>query len=139
MFRLYSKGCEYALRALMHVEQQSEVERFQAKDVCEKAEIPEAFTRKVFQALVQAGFLAAARGPGGGYVLTKRSDEISLLGVIKAVDGDDSFDNCIMGLPECGGDHPCPLHSVWAETKERLLEQLASKTLRNLIDTAQRK
>ncbi len=134
MFRLYSKGCEYAIRALMEVGPAGNDQRFQAKKICEKADIPESFTRKVFQALVQGGFLQAARGPGGGYVLTEAPSKISLLKVIEAVDGAETFDGCVLGLPECGTSTPCPLHPVWAEAKGDLLAQLSSKTLQDLVD-----
>jgi len=138
MFRLYSKGCEYAFRALIHVVEGGEPQRFVAAEVCEKADIPEPFTRKVFQALVQGGFLVAVRGPGGGYCLKKRADEITLLELIKAVDGEDTFDHCILGLPSCGGNQPCPLHEDWAAVKGRLLTQLESKTLADLVEVAER-
>lgn len=134
MFRLYSKGCEYALRALLEAASEGGIGRFQAGEVCQRAGIPEPFTRKVFQALVQAGFLKAARGPGGGYELSASPDEISLLEIIQAVDGNGTFDQCIMGLPQCGCENPCPLHHVWAQVKERLLIDLGSKKLRDLLE-----
>ena len=71
LFRLYSEGFENAVRALVHVPPAAERKRFQAKVICEKAGIPEAYTRKVFHALSNGGFLEAARGPGGGYKLTE--------------------------------------------------------------------
>lgn len=138
MIKLYSKGCEYAIRALMHIEDGEGSQRFQAKDVCEKAKIPEAFTRKVFQALVQGGFLKALRGPGGGYVLTKKPEDITLLEIINAVDGITNYNNCVMGLEECNLENPCPLHDLWATTKAQLVERLESKTLRHLLDTTHR-
>lgn len=134
MFRLYSKGCEYALRALMCVAGDHHKLRFQARDICERVGIPEPYTRKVFQALTQGGFLRAVRGPGGGYELTQRPEQISLLEVILAVDGEDTFDSCIMGMPHCGGENPCPLHPIWAEAKEQMLEQLSSRTLQDLVE-----
>ncbi|GMV91703.1 MAG: hypothetical protein AMXMBFR82_14810 [Candidatus Hydrogenedentota bacterium] len=136
MFTLYSKGCEYTFRALVHAATGDGNGRFQAKDVCQKAGIPEPYTRKVFQALVQGGLLKAVRGPGGGYVLAEDPSEISLLRVIRAVDGEDTFDACVMGLPQCDGKHPCPLHEVWSGAKERLLERLEKNTLQDLLDAA---
>ena len=139
MFRLYSKGCEYAIRALAHVSQSPQNVRFQAKTICEKAGIPESFTRKVFQALVQADFLEAARGPGGGYALTKDPNVISLLEVIQAVDGEETFEGCIMGLEECNAEKPCPLHAVWTNAKGGLMNQLEARTLMDLIDTVRKR
>lgn len=137
MFRLYSKGCEYALRALAHIAPEDLDGRFQAKTLCETADIPESFTRKVFQSLVQAGFLRAVRGPGGGYALVSRPEEISLLRIIHAVDGYDTFASCILGLDECNSKKPCPLHHMWAGIKTELQGQLEQVTLQDLINTVQ--
>jgi len=139
VFKLYSKGCEYALRALTYAASQKDNKRFQAKDVCEKADIPESFTRKVFQALTQGGFLQAVRGPGGGYELSRPAKDITLLDVIEAVEGQDTFKHCVLGFPTCGESHPCPLHETWAGAKTQLLAQLKHRTLQDLADSTTRK
>ena len=135
MFRLYSKGCEYAIRALTLIPPSTDNQRFQTKEICERAGIPESFARKIFQSLVQGGFLEAFRGPGGGYALKEDPSEISLLRIIKAVDGEDTFAGCVMGLPRCDSLKPCPLHFTWATAKARLLATLEAKTLQDLINT----
>jgi Rrf2 family transcriptional regulator, iron-sulfur cluster assembly transcription factor len=139
MFKLYSKGCEYAIRALVYVtgEERDQEVRFQAAEICKRADIPEAYTRKVFQSLVQGGFLEAHRGPGGGYSLTRPSDEITILDVILAVDGEETFDQCVMGLPGCGGDMPCPLHFIWEDAKGRMLSQLRNCSLQEIRETVE--
>lgn len=139
MFKLYSKGCEYALKALTYAASRRDTGRFQARDVCEKTDIPESFTRKVLQSLVQGGFLEAVRGPGGGYELTKPAAEISLLDVIEAVEGEDTFDHCVLGLPTCDANQPCPLHETWAGAKAQLLAQLERRTLQDLADSTLRR
>lgn len=134
LFKLYSKRCQYALWALTYVAARGGQDRFQAVDVCEKTGIPESFTRKVFQALTQGGFLHAVRGAGGGYALTRPASEISLLDVIRAVEGEDTFDHCVLGLPVCGSAKACPLHGTWSQAKVQLLEQLAARSLQDLAD-----
>lgn len=62
MRRLYSKGFEYAIRALAHLGPDRYEERFQA--------------------LVRGGSLQAMRGPSEGHVLTHPPEAISLLGAI---------------------------------------------------------
>lgn len=111
-------------------------ERLPVKIICEKADIPESFTRKVFQDLVNGGFLEASRGPGGGYSLAHDPNEISLLEVIEAVDGDDTFAPCIMGLPVCDAKKPCPVHATWSDAKAELIESLHSKTLQELVEAS---
>lgn len=135
MFKLYSKGCQHALWALSYAHLEREGARFQPKDVCKRTGIPEPFTRKILQALVQGGFLNAHRGPGGGYSLARNAESISLLDVIKAVDGDHAFDQCVMGLPQCSGASPCPIHGLWATTKTKLLQDLERKSLAEIAAT----
>ena len=132
MFKLYSRGCQHALWALSYAHLEREGARFQPKEVCRRTGIPEPFTRKILQELVQGGFLNAHRGPGGGYSLARSAQDISLLDVIRAVEGQDTFDNCVMGLPECGGANPCPIHRMWADAKTKLLKDLAAKSLADI-------
>lgn len=136
MFKLYSKGCEYTLRVLAQLPADDPQQGFLASEYCERAGVPEPSTRKMLQKLVHRGYLVATRGPGGGYRLTTPPDQISLLDLILAVDGDTSFDQCIMGLPTCGGDSPCPIHETWFRTKCHLLNQLGRVTLADLIENA---
>jgi len=138
MFRLYSKGCEYAIRALVCAVREGGQGRFQAADVCRKVDIPEYFTRKIFQALVQGGFLHAVRGPGGGYALTRPPTEISVLDIVRAVDGEDTFNHCVMGLDECSDEHGCPMHPVWSRAKGEMLQQLRHTTLQDVVSLATR-
>ena len=133
MFRLYSKGCEYAIRALTSVASGNGKKRFNAEAICRKAGIPESSTRKVLQALVAGEFLEATPGPGGGYKLKDAPDRITLLSIIEAVDGKEAFAGCVLGFPECKASMPRPLHKVWMMAKDDLLEQLDSATLEELI------
>jgi len=139
MFRLYSKGCEYAIRALIEVAPTDAKDKFLAKEVCRKAKIPEFFTRKTLQALVKGKFLRAVPGPGGGYQLIQPPNKISLLNIIQAVDGVDTFDKCIAGLPYCDDKQPCPLHHQWKKTKKEFLSNLEAKTLQDFIDIYNRR
>ncbi|MBW7865071.1 MAG: Rrf2 family transcriptional regulator [Candidatus Hydrogenedentes bacterium] len=106
--------------------------RVRARSVCKQAGIPEAYSRKVFQSLVQGGFLRAVLGPGGGYELMRDPAEITLLEVIRAVDGEDTFGECILGFALCGGDKPCPFHELWGNARSELLERLGAQTMATL-------
>ena len=135
MFRLYSKRCEHAIRALTHLRLGNGTKRFKAKTLFRRARVPESSTRKVFQELVSKGFLVAARGPGGGYELSQDPSEVTLLKIIEAVDGNTIYNECVLGLRECNASMPCPLHDVWLEARKDLIEQLESATLQDLIES----
>lgn len=132
LFQLFSKRCEYVLRVLLCLGCDPEARRFRARDICKRANVPEAYSRKVFQSLVQGGFLRAVLGPGGGYELTRDPSQITLLEVIRAVDGDFSFDGCLLGHSQCGKT-PCVLHGLWGGIRQDLLSRLNSHTLLDLV------
>lgn len=134
MFRLYSKGCEYAIRALVYMAQKRDEPNLRAKDICRKARIPESFTRKVFQSLVKGKYLEAVPGNGGGYRLAKDPRKISILEIVEAVDGRRTFDRCLMGsASKCSSNHPCALHADWMKTKNSLLLNLEARRLKDLV------
>lgn len=131
VFQLFSKKCEYVLRALLCAADDSGTARFRARDICERAGVPESYSRKVFQSLVQGGFLRAVLGPGGGYELRHKPSQITLLEVIHAVDGDLTFGKCLLGRPRCGST-PCLLHNVWGEIRENIVKSLSQLTLSDI-------
>ncbi len=139
MFCLYSKGCEYAIRALAEISMENNVGNFSARDICRKAGIPEAYSRKTFQALVQNGFLKAVTGPGGGYSLVRDPKKTSVLDVIEAVEGKAHFSKCVLGLPSCSSQSPCALHFTWMNLKAIMIQELTSRTVSNLSKSVQKR
>ena len=133
MLPLLSKGCQYAIRALLYAGGPDGSTRFLAGDVCREAGIPESFTRKVFRSLVEEGLLTAVRGPGGGYVLTESPARIPVLRVVAAVDGFETRGGeCFLGLPGCAESRPCPLHERCARARSELVAGLRSLTVDDL-------
>lgn len=139
MLRLYSKGCEYVIRALAQVSARGDKECFSIKEICEKADLPEWYTRKVFQALVRDGLLKASRGPGGGYQFNIHPGKISMFRMIQAIDGKHAFDQCVMGSSGlCKDRNPCPLHQNWTKMKAGLINELKSVHIQELIGSMAR-
>ena len=40
--------------------------------------------------------------------------------------------NCLMGLPECGGEVPCSGHVLWAEAKAKIIATLKTLTFKQI-------
>ena len=57
------------------------------QEVAERQAIPARYLEQIFQKLRRAGLVASKRGPGGGYLLARSPDEISLADVLLAVQG----------------------------------------------------
>jgi Rrf2 family protein len=80
-------GCGYALRALEYLAAQSDGGTATAHDIAEARGAPKRFLLRPLKALVAAGLLRSAPGPGGGYRLGRPAARITLLEVVEAVDG----------------------------------------------------
>ncbi len=57
------------------------------QEVAERQGIPTRYLEQIFQKLRRAGLVASKRGPGGGYLLARAPEEISLADVLLAVQG----------------------------------------------------
>src|SRR5437764_11154254 len=87
------------------------------------------FVSQVMRDLVGAGLVRATVGRNGGYRLGRPREQISLLDVIEAVEGDARRRTCVLRSTRCGTDGFCSVHEVFARAQEALLEQLSSSTL----------
>ena len=100
--------------------------------ISEELDISFPFLTKIFQKLNDAGLLDSRRGPNGGVALTLPAEEITLYEIVVAIDGDDLFEECVLGLPGCGEAEPCPLHEQWADERDRVENMFQNTTLAEL-------
>ncbi len=75
-------------------------ERIRAKDLADGIDASEAHMAKVFQKLVRAGLVSSVRGPSGGFKLAFSPNEISLMAIYRAIEGDDRS-GCLLGGRKC--------------------------------------
>lgn len=138
MVKIYSKGCEYALRILTQIPRDGFEQKFLAVDLSKKSKVPLASARKILQLLVAQGYLEAVSGPGGGYKLKKNPENVNLLEIIKTVDGEKAFDHCVMGLAQCGSANPCPAHNLWQRIKDDMKSEMKQTTLWQLMSAVRK-
>lgn len=131
---LLSKSCEYGLRAMLYLTALKQDDFVPISRISEALDISFHFLTKTFQKLTEAGLLASQRGPTGGVRLARPADRIYPRDVLIAIDGTDLFTECVLGLPECGNEMPCPLHDRWATERARLESLFGSMSLAELSE-----
>ncbi|MFP4227760.1 MAG: RrF2 family transcriptional regulator [Salinivenus sp.] len=138
---LLSKRCEYGLRAMLYFAMLGEAsgpdptrEYVSIRTVSDDLDIGFSFLTKVLQELNDAGLLTSKRGRGGGVALTRRPSDISIYDIVVALEGDELFNECVLGLPGCGEAEPCPLHDHWTEERERMEAKFRETTLAEVPD-----
>lgn len=107
-FTMISQTAEYALRAVVFLAQQngSPCTRAQISDC---GLIPLDYLTRVMQLLSDAGIVSVKRGPGGGYMIARPKEELTVLEVVSAVEALPRVTKCPLGL----SDHEllCPIHA----------------------------
>jgi DNA-binding IscR family transcriptional regulator len=53
----------------------------------------------------------------------------SIADVVKAIDGDGIYTDCVMGLKMCSEKKPCPVHFEYKEIKRNLITMLETNTI----------
>jgi Rrf2 family protein len=131
---MFSKACEYSIRATIYVAAQSlNDQRASLKAIAKEIGSPEAFTAKIMQQLVRTDIMFSVMGPTGGFQMDKnRIDEVKLSMVVNAVDGDSIYRGCGLGLPKCDASRPCPVHDKFAKIRDELQEMLEDTSIYEL-------
>lgn len=132
---MFSKTCEYAIKALIFIAQKTNNERkVGIKDVAEGIDSPEHFIAKILQTLSKRGFVNSSKGPNGGFYMDENTLEVTLADVVKEIDGDKILYGCGIGLKQCSETHPCPIHNDFKVIREQIVEMLEKSKIRMFIE-----
>ncbi len=128
---MFSKSCEYGLKAVIYIASQSlEGKRIKIDDIAEKAGSPRAFTAKILGTLTKFNIINSLKGPYGGFdIEIKRMKEIKISEIVFAIDGDSIYNGCALGLTECNAQEPCPMHENFVQIREELKKMLETTTI----------
>jgi len=102
---------------------------YKAEDIAKRADIPKPYLHKILHALRKSGFIKTKRGYGGGMALSYPANQITLLEIVEAVQGEEWLGNCLLGLGGCSDEKGCPVHDIWAIEKEKIRESVKQITL----------
>jgi Rrf2 family protein len=127
---MFSKACEYAIRAMMFIALKSEMGlKVGIKEISSGTSVPEAFIAKILQDLNRKGLVQSVKGPNGGFYLDELSKKCTIADIVRAIDGNHLFVGCGMGLKNCSEKKPCPLHDEFKLIRRRIQVMLESKTI----------
>ncbi len=136
---IYSRSCEYAIRAFVHLAQVPEDRYVMVKTIAEDEEIPGHFLAKILQQLARKGLLRSSKGPTGGFALRVEPEDIRLLDIVEALDGLTAYQQCASGLSECTDEMPCSMHDNWVNLRTRIMDYLGKNTIGDLAKALDQK
>ena len=131
---IFSKKCELAIQATLFLSIKSESNVFNATEISKELKVPKEFVSKMLQILTESGIVGSKKGKNGGFFLARKPENIKLIEIVKAIDGDKIFKSCVLGFPNCGDEHPCPVHNKWGKIRDETFKMLSEETLEELKD-----
>ncbi|WP_417370182.1 RrF2 family transcriptional regulator [Gelidibacter japonicus] len=131
---MFSKACEYGIKASIYIALNSyDGNRVSLKEIAKEIASPEAFTAKILQDLVRYKIINSVKGAYGGFEIPKEDiSSIKLSQIVTAIDGDDIYHGCGLGLNVCDENHPCPVHDQFKTIRNELKVMLESTNLEQL-------
>jgi Rrf2 family iron-sulfur cluster assembly transcriptional regulator len=123
-----SAAAEFAVRGALVLAEHRGQGPVTLGSICSQRDLSRQYLVKIFSALAKAGIVSSIRGKGGGYVLARDPDAVTLLDVIEAVEGPITLNLCQHDPPRCDRVE-CVLRPVWAGLQGDIRTRLGSLTL----------
>ena len=131
--KLLSRPADYGIQAALYIAcQEKRRDYLPVKEISDHLGISFYILAKILQLLVREGIMKSYKGPHGGVALARPPEEITLKDLVSALEGEDFFDDCILGLPGCGEERPCALHTPWEEIRRSMKALFQGTTLADL-------
>ena len=130
--RLTTKG-RYAVTAMLDLAVHATKGPITLADISERQGISLSYLEQLFSKLRKRELVASARGPGGGYRLSRDANQINVAEVISAVDEKVDATRCA-GQGNCQNGEECLTHRLWTDLSDQLYDFLNGISLGQLVE-----
>jgi Rrf2 family protein len=136
---MLSKKTKYAIKALALLGKNPAGPPMHITDIARQENIPEKYLGTILGELRNAGLIFSRKGAGGGYALSKRPEDISLVQVIRLTDGPISMVSCASlnyyhRCEECHDEATCGIKTTFVEIRDASLKILYDTSIADLIE-----
>jgi len=102
--------------------------------ISERQYISLSYLEQLFRRLREDGLVRSIRGPGGGYLLNRSANEISVADVIRAVNEEIQATKCTDPMRGCRYGRRCDTHMLWDALGQHIYRFLDVVTLQDICD-----
>ncbi len=138
---MLSNSCRYGIRAVVYLASRyPEKNNIGIKEISGDLKLPTPFLAKILQQLARHKILDSVKGPNGGFSLHKKPESITILDVVKIIDGEALFKNCLIHDGSCAEamkkKKTCPVHDDYSKVRADIDKLFRGKTIEELVKTA---
>ncbi len=137
--KISTKG-RYGLRALIDLAKYSEIDPVSINSIATRQGISERYLEQLMTLLKKAGLIKSIRGAGGGYVLAKGMEDISVGDVLRALEGDLNPVECPAYSSEdsCEAAGGCVTKYVWQRINDSINQTVNEISLKQLVEESRK-
>ena len=128
------RNTDYALRIVVNLVKNFKEGPQSTRSVAAEEDVPYQLACKLMQKLARAGFVESCMGARGGYRLTRKPSEVSLLEVIEAIQGALRLNRCLLSDGACPRKKTCTVGAKLEGLQRELNEYLGGITLDELAE-----
>ena len=132
--KLTSKG-RYAVMAMADLAKSNAKKPINLTEISLRQGISLSFLEQLFLKLKKNNLVLSARGPNGGYVLSKKPEDIKLSNIINAVDEKIKTVKCKKESKKgCNGKSvKCITHNLWDDLESHINSFFEKNTLKDIV------
>lgn len=132
--KLSTKG-RYGLRAIIDLARYSESEPVSIASIAARQELSERYLEQLVALMKKAGLVISIRGAGGGYILSRPADEISVGDVLRALEGSLEPVKCAAYYSDdgCMASEGCVTKYVWQKINDSINDTVDRIMLDELV------
>ncbi len=137
---MLSNSCRYGLRAIVYLASRyPEKDNIRIKQISADLGLPTPFLAKILQQLAKNKIISSTKGPNGGFSFLKKPESVTMFDIVRIIDGEDIFRNCIIHDGTCSdvrkSKKSCPVHDDYSKVRNDLIGLFKSKTIGELVRT----
>ena len=121
-----ARHTDYAARIVLHLACLGEGGQASIAEISEQRMLPAFFVRRLTGTLVKGGLLVSTRGSAGGLRLARPAAEITMLDLVRVMEGPIALNRCLDSDHTCPFEASCPVQTVWVEATRALEGVLAA-------------
>ena len=128
------RNTDYALRLVVELVENFGREPISARQLAKHQNVSETLACKLLQKLSSAKVVKSSMGANGGFELAKEPEKINLYQIIRAIQGDVCFNQCVLDPKSCPRRPKCAVSKKLASMQKYIEESLKETTLNKLLE-----
>ncbi len=132
MLRLSTK-CQYGVRAMYEISRGYPYKPITIKVISRRQDVSVPFLEQILSKLRKAELIKSVKGPGGGYLLKREPDKITIGNIVKELEGPVAITSCLNPEEGCVRVDGCVIHLLWRSLGRQIEDFLNTITLNDLI------